>query len=303
MQETTDISQKVFSELKEILKNLQNCWTIEEFLESEIEYSKLQEYTTFLKVYKNFKRNNEISEGFSSLNSDEGEILNEDYEKLNEEILEVENPNFEEDEIVKNYSATNEDEVLKDFNYSSLDFEGEDEIVLEQEIELEINNNADREKDNTEEENNQLDESFISSEEVEELELKHQEERKFRLSNIKGVKKMETLFEDDFFEDNSNVVEQAKDSSLIKNNVPLDFMEVEKTKPLFKLDLNDRIAFTKKLFSGSQADLNNAVSRLNEFATLEEAKEYLSELYYKENWDKEDEFAQRLWNLVESKFQ
>ena len=80
-------------------------------------------------------------------------------------------------------------------------------------------------------------------------------------------------------------------------------MEAEKAKQIFRLDLNDRIAFTKKLFSGSQTDLNNAVSRLNDFETLDEAKEYLSEIYYEKGWEKEDEFAQRLWSLVESKFQ
>jgi len=68
------------------------------------------------------------------------------------------------------------------------------------------------------------------------------------------------------------------------------------------LDLNDRLAFTKVLFGGSQTDLNNAISELNRCKNLEEAKEYLSDLYYDKKWDKVDEYAQRLWLLVENKF-
>ncbi len=56
------------------------------------------------------------------------------------------------------------------------------------------------------------------------------------------------------------------------------------------------------LFGGSQTDLNNAVAELNRCRNLEEAKEYLSDLYYERKWNKVDEYAQRLWILVENKF-
>jgi hypothetical protein len=90
--------------------------------------------------------------------------------------------------------------------------------------------------------------------------------------------------------------------SILKSNIPTNFMEAEKQKPEFKLDLNDRIAFSKMLFEGSQAELNEVVAHLNQFQTLEEAKEYLSDLYYERKWNKVDEYAQRLWILVENKF-
>lgn len=79
-------------------------------------------------------------------------------------------------------------------------------------------------------------------------------------------------------------------------------MEADKVKPEFRLDLNDRIAFSKMLFNGSQSDLNETVAHLNGFRNLEEAKEYLSDLYYERKWSKVDEYAQRLWILVENKF-
>lgn len=128
-------------------------------------------------------------------------------------------------------------------------------------------------------------------------------EKKFKLAHIKGLKSVQTLFDDDPLEHEPAVEETKTAGSLLKSNVPTDFMEAEKPKPEFKLDLNDRIAFTKTLFGGSQTDLNETVSALNSFKTLDEAKEYLSDVYYRKNWKKADEYAQRLWQLVESKFQ
>ena len=72
--------------------------------------------------------------------------------------------------------------------------------------------------------------------------------------------------------------------------------------PDFKLDINDRLAFSKMLFDNSQSELNEVVKKLNSFKTLDEAKAYLSDVYYEKNWEKVDEYAQRLWSLVENKF-
>lgn len=145
-----------------------------------------------------------------------------------------------------------------------------------------------------------------SDESFEDLDEYHQE-KKIKLANIKGLKAVQTLFDDDPLErefPKENQPEPVKEDagSILKSNIPTNFMEVEKQKPEFKLDLNDRIAFSKMLFDGSQADLNDAVAYLNQFKTLEEAKEYLSDLYYDRKWSKVDEYAQRLWILVENKF-
>ena len=121
-------------------------------------------------------------------------------------------------------------------------------------------------------------------------------DKKLKLAHIKGLKSVQSLFDEDPLEN----VEVT--GILIKANVPTDFMEAQKAKPEFKLDLNDKIAFSKMLFGGSQTELNETVNTLNNFRTLEEAKEYLSDLYYRKHWKKADEFAQRLWILVENKF-
>ncbi|GEN75605.1 hypothetical protein [Chryseobacterium hagamense] len=133
-------------------------------------------------------------------------------------------------------------------------------------------------------------------------------ERKIKLANIRGLKAVQSFFDEEHPErehpEEKSVPAEKKEEtgSILKTNIPTDFMEAEKKKPEFKLDLNDRIAFSKMLFGGSQSELNEVVANLNSFKTLEEAKEYLSDLYYSRKWNKVDEYAQRLWILVENKF-
>lgn len=145
-----------------------------------------------------------------------------------------------------------------------------------------------------------------SDESFEDLDA-YQQEKKIKLANIKGLKAVQSLFDDDPLErevpKEKPVSEPKEDSgSILKTNIPTNFMEADKVKPEFRLDLNDRIAFSKMLFGGSQTDLNETVTQLNSFRNLEEAKEYLSDLYYERKWSKVDEYAQRLWILVENKF-
>lgn len=130
-------------------------------------------------------------------------------------------------------------------------------------------------------------------------------ERKIRLSGIRGLKSVQSFFDDHHFETKETEEKQSPvqdTGSLLKSNVPTGFMEAEKKKPEFRLDLNDKIAFSKILFGGDQAELNAVVDKLNTFRNIEEAKEYLSDLYYSYKWNKVDEYAQRLWVLVENKF-
>ncbi len=73
-------------------------------------------------------------------------------------------------------------------------------------------------------------------------------------------------------------------------------------KPGFRLDLNDKMAFRKKLFNDDEQALNDTMQKLNTIESLEQAKEYLSDIYYERNWKEVDEYAQRLWSLVENRF-
>lgn len=127
-------------------------------------------------------------------------------------------------------------------------------------------------------------------------------DKKFKLANIKGLKVAKSLFDDDHLEDIEKPAPVQNSGSLLKNNVPTDYMEAPKPKPEFKLDLNDRIAFSQYLFNGSQSELNQVVSMLNSFDSLEKAQEFLSDVYYERDWKKVDNYAQRLWTLVENRF-
>ncbi len=281
---------------------------------------------------------NEIDEFENEVSDNEGDVLNDfDEEEIiqdnfestvkNDEILEVTEtiPSIFDTEILEYEEEILVEENEEQFVVSNVAIEqGEmatdtsnvDHIVSEiknesaieekreQSILAEINDRrkiVEIDKPQVEKEIHPSDESF------ENLEEYHQE-KKIRLANIKGLKAVQTLFDDDPLErglpEEKAAVPVAKEDtgSILKTNIPTDFMEAEKPKPQFKLDLNDRIAFTKTLFGGSQSELNEVVANLNSFRTLEEAKEYLSDLYYQKKWSKVDEYAQRLWILVENKF-
>ncbi len=112
-------------------------------------------------------------------------------------------------------------------------------------------------------------------------------EKKFRLPSIKALK-------------TTPLPESVADLPVqqpAEHPVP----EIRK-KPEFRLDLNDKVAFTKSLFKGNEEELRNTIAQLNSFDTMQEAKQYLSDLYHDRNWKKADEYAQRLWSLVENKF-
>jgi len=269
---------------------------------------------------------NEISDESASNEFEEEEQIQNNFEseKINEGSTEKIKSMFD---LEKSHNEiliedTEEESVSEDFKYD------EDEIITENsnvesilteikrdtETEAEINEkhvttedserrkiiDIDRPTSEIEKEKPASDESFENL-------VAYQQEKKIRLANIKGLKTIQTLFDDDHL---AVEVPQQKPAptikedtgSIIKTNIPTEYMEAEKQKPEFRLDLNDRMAFTKLLFGGSQTDLNQAVAELNRCRNLEEAKEYLSELYYDRKWNKVDEYAQRLWILVENKF-
>jgi ribosomal protein L21 len=128
------------------------------------------------------------------------------------------------------------------------------------------------------------------------------EDKKVQLTPIKGMKIIESLFDDDpldRMEEKSASKENFQTGKTLKDEITAD---ITKKNIEFRLDLNDKIAFSKYLFNGSQVDLNDTIHVLNSFKNMEEAKQYLSDLYYEKHWDKADEYAQRLWLLVENKF-
>lgn len=130
-------------------------------------------------------------------------------------------------------------------------------------------------------------------------------EKKFKLSNIKGIKAVKNLFDEDPLEKVEEEESEQRENevgSILKTNIATDFMEATKKRQEFRIDFNDKIAFTKLLFAGDEAELRKTVDQLNSFDHLEDAKQFLSEVYYRRDWRNVDEYAQRLWTLVENKF-
>jgi|GEM_PF-1551723 len=107
---------------------------------------------------------------------------------------------------------------------------------------------------------------------------KKENELRVKLATIKGIKAKG---------------EEAM-SSTEENYTPSHF-----PKEKIKLDLNDKFAFSKKLFGGNNEEMDKVLNQLRTSKTLTEAKEYLSEIYHEKQWKNVDEYAQRLWQLVE----
>ncbi|MFC7348615.1 hypothetical protein ACFQO9_18005 [Chryseobacterium zhengzhouense] len=257
---------------------------------------------------------NEITDESESVNTEiqqETHIIPDIFEAedIEDEILieETENEyhsnefNHNQEEIITENS--NVEAILTEIKKNS-----EVEEVKAEELEVKSEDSERRKIVDIEKEESETNPVNLKSDESFENIEAYRQEKKIKLANIRGLKNIQTLFDDDPLERETGhekieiPVVKEDTGSLIKTNIPTDFMEAEKPRPEFRLDLNDRIAFTKVLFSGSQSDLNNAMTQLNSCRNLEEAKEYLSDLYYEKNWDKVDEYAQRLWILVENKF-
>ena len=335
MQNFSEIQTAAFDEIRNKIEEFSTVNSITELLDKEHLIPEIQELIHFLKISQRYLSSPSANSQFNTItpNEDVNEN-NQDFEKyiaeeeviFNNELNEIEesaidHPEFHIEELEEEAAFNNhlneiddtehqeenqEEIILEDSNHPT---ELQENILFENVMNSDIQSIAELTEEMIEDTTKLSKEEKLQqlNEVAEEIQEQHYEEKKFRLANIKGLKKIQTLFEDEFQNQNGDqIIEKPKESiggSLLKSNVPTDFMEAEKPKPEFKLDLNDRIAFTKTLFGGSQSELNNTINILNSFKTLEEAKEYLSDVYYKKNWEQSEEYAQRLWSLVENKFQ
>tara|TARA_R110002072_G_scaffold39611_1_gene113446 strand:- start:16196 stop:17020 length:825 start_codon:yes stop_codon:yes gene_type:complete len=69
------------------------------------------------------------------------------------------------------------------------------------------------------------------------------------------------------------------------------------------IGLNDRIAFVKNLFNGSQEEFNRVISQLNTIKTEKEAKKFINKMVKPDyNWAEQEEYEERFIAIVERKF-
>lgn len=125
---------------------------------------------------------------------------------------------------------------------------------------------------------------------------------------------------DEISEDDSEIVEPSEEETpisledelkdTIAVDVVADLFENAPVKSLndkirndIQIGLNDRIAFVKNLFGGSQEDFNRVVSQLNSFKTEKEAKKFINKMVKPDyNWADNEEIEQRFMSIVERKF-
>lgn len=316
-----EIEEKIFFEAKNILETLSKINTKEDLLAKQDLFAEITDRIAFLRILdKNVELFNEAETLQTKENQDV--ILNFDQEPVVTSEEKTEPSILHEDVIEEEVMFTNELNEI-------------DEIADEQlstEVFPESRDSADSISSENSEENRaaaiaQKEKEFQELEErrrkIVEIEkpqpqehpqiipeetqtAAQQQEKKFRLANIKGLKQVQNLFDDDPLQhlatEDDSKSENPESGSILRSNIPTEFMEAEKKKPEFRIDLNDKVAFTKVLFKGNEEELRKTVDKLNSFTELEDARHYLSELYYKHNWKGVDEYAQRLWSLVENKF-
>ncbi|ACU09005.1 hypothetical protein FIC_02575 [Flavobacteriaceae bacterium 3519-10] len=315
-----NLQQKVFFEVKTILETLSKVSSVEELMTKQELSSELADRISFLRILdKNedsFAQNNAsqdadhqnltFSDDREMIAEDDGYFdgLAQDDESIEEEVIftneinEIENePEFPESSNTSPEAETEHFEELIDDAAQEVAYE---DRVAQKEQELEA-----RRRQIVEFSKKETD--HPTQDQIERSETLTPSEKKFKLAHIKGLKAVQNLFDDDplekLYEDETESADNRHDTgSIVKSNIPTDFMEAQRKRTEFRLDLNDKVAFTKLLFKGQEAELTKAIARLNSFDNIEDARQYLSELYYAKDWKKADEYAQRLWNLVENKF-
>lgn len=316
MSKVQDLQQKVFFEAKTILETLAKISSKEELLARQDLFTEIADRVAFLKV---LEKNKDLlaeeihSESFDNqiVNSNNSLDFVDAEEETLEEFLEAEDEMEEEvmytneiNEISDDLEVSEEETPLEEINFEEQISDAAIEVAYEERVaekeqqfqELEENRRKIVEYEKEDVVHDQVTSPLQSNEQ------QHHTEKKFKLAHIKGLKAVGQLFDEDPLEKLQEDEHANQSGSLLKTNIPTDYMEAARKRPEFRLDLNDKVAFTKLLFKGNENELNKTVAQLNSYDNLEDARQYLSEVYYEKDWKSKDEYAQRLWSLVENKF-
>lgn len=79
----------------------------------------------------------------------------------------------------------------------------------------------------------------------------------------------------------------------------------ERLKSGLKIGLNDKLAFVKHLFEGSDADYLRVLSQLETFSKMEDAQQFINEMVKPDynNWEGKEEYEERFVQVVANKFE
>ncbi|MBV2224031.1 MAG: hypothetical protein KUL74_04170, partial [Cloacibacterium sp.] len=276
MQKLQETQERLFAEIKELISKISSFSNEEDFIAEVGVFTELQEKVISLKNYSemlsviraeenveqdierqviNFEIDTKKVDDFSQPVAEIEEELEEEpaveenavAEKLDEEYFIEKEQNI--NELAENIEKEKEQEISEiTLAKEEMEKKDEEERLHEErrkiiDIPAPVHHHEEKPEPTSEE-------KTVSQEESHH-ETKEHHEKKFKLAHIKGLKAtVQSLFDDDPLEhiqekiDVTHIPEEKKAPSLLKTNLPTDYMEAEKTLPDFKLDINDRIAFT-----------------------------------------------------------
>ena len=150
------------------------------------------------------------------------------------------------------------------------------------------------------------------------FQLKKENENTIHGSNQKEVNTaMETINEivteipdetniesaDDLFSSVANpefIIKENNDNEILNESKKLNESLIKG----IKIGLNDKIAFTKGLFDGSEEDFSRVVSQLQTYSSWDEAFDFLNNIVKPDynNWEGKEEIEKRFLKCIENNF-
>ncbi|WKD85146.1 hypothetical protein KCTC32516_00485 [Polaribacter huanghezhanensis] len=209
------------------------------------------------------------------------EALLEKIEKSAKKTVVIEEVTSEEEVVIENKveEEQTEKEVLIDEieeEKVAVEVEGviEEELVEEQEIVEEI----------IEQPFDELEQTLFSAESVEE---------KTEIKDKKTITLEEELHDTISIEVAADLFEKPAIKKSLNDQLQQNI----------HIGLNDRIAFVKNLFNGSQEEFNRVVSQLNTLKTAKEAKKFINKMVKPDyDWSSQEEYEERFFAIIERKF-
>ena len=289
------------------LKNKEDVFALKE--KSKEIYEKLS-LLAFVEEYINTTPNLEVTKEELIENVEKGIALKEEQEVVSVDIESVKEDI--EEEIVTLYEIEEEEVTLP------VEDQIEEELIEEELIEEELAEELvieEAEEDAEEEIEEQIEEE-IEEEVKEEVKVVVEEIIEQPFDEIEDI----IFAEPETVEVKEEVkIEESKTLSLeeeLQDTISVDQMATlfdipvaapkslnDKFSANIQIGLNDRIAFVKNLFDGSQEDFNRVVSQLNTYGTEKEALKFINKMVKPDyDWSTQQELEARFIEIVERKF-
>ena len=133
--------------------------------------------------------------------------------------------------------------------------------------------------------------------EIEQTSLEQKEEQSLYETQVTPSKNENKVDEDSTIEEDKPKPQRTMDLFSQEKKSLNDQLKTE-----LKIGLNDRLAFTKKLFEGNVEAYHRVMAKINEFSNIQEAKVYLeNQVKPSYNWHEHEAIEQRFLEILEAK--